>query len=94
MGSPRALLIFTIATAVVVAVFAGVAAVSEWWILPVALAVHLAGTVAVLAVVRASVAQEDKPDPVTAARIEEGADEEHEISGNGSRRPEKPHMGI
>lgn len=93
MGTPRALLVFTIATAVVVAVFAGVAAVSSWWVFPVALAVHLTGSAVVMAMVRRSVAREDKPHPVTAARIEEGAAEEGELSGNGSRRPEKPHMG-
>ena len=81
------LIVFTSAAAVVVVAFAIAIAVGEWWILPVALVAHLTGTgVTMFFLGRRVLEDRDKPDPVTAARLEEeGAIEE---SRDGSRRPD------
>lgn len=84
MAAPRMLVVFTSALAVVVMAFAVAIVVGEWWILPVALAAHLTGSgVVLLYLGRRILEDRDKPDPVTAARLEEEAVEE---SRNGSRR--------
>ena len=86
MGNPRFLVGFTSAAAVVVVAFAVAIAIGEWWVLPVALAGHAIGFVLVMAVLMPRISGgQDKPDPVTEARLEE---EGVESGPNGSRRPD------
>lgn len=73
------LTVFTTATFVVVVAFAIAVAVGEWWILPVALGVHLMASVFVIRVVLKATQNRDKPDPVTEARLEEEAVEEAKL---------------
>jgi len=71
--SPRMLVVFTAATAVVVGLIAALAT-DSWIFLPIALAIHAAGTALVLLAIAPRLKDEDKPDPVTEARLdEEGA---------------------
>lgn len=87
MATPRMLVVFSSAAVVVAAAFALAIAIGEWWILPVALVVHLGATALVLAFLGRRILEDrDKPDPVTEARLEEERAEEH--SHNGSRRRE------
>ena len=69
-GSPRLLVIFTAATAIVVGVVAALAT-NNWIFLPIALGVHAIGTVLVMMAILPRLKDEDKPDPVTEARLEE-----------------------
>jgi hypothetical protein len=64
------LVIFTVATAVVVGVVAALAT-NNWIFLPIALGVHAIGTVLVMMAIMPRLKDEDKPDPVTEARLEE-----------------------
>ena len=71
---PRLLLIFTGAVLLVVGAVAALAT-GEWWLLPVALVIHLVIAALTLSPVGKALNQGDKPDPVTDARLEEeGAD--------------------
>ena len=80
------LVVFSSAAVVVTVAFALAIVVGEWWILPLALVVHLVATGIVLAFMGGKMLEDrDKPDPVTEARLEEEAVEE---SRNGSRRPQ------
>lgn len=69
-GSPRLLVIFTAATALVVGLIAALFT-DNWIFLPLALGIHAIGTVAVLMTIAPRLKDEDKPDPVTEARLEE-----------------------
>jgi membrane protein implicated in regulation of membrane protease activity len=87
MAAPRMLVVFSSAALVVAVAFAIAVVIGEWWILPVALLVHLGATGLVLAFLGRRILEDrDKPDPVTEARLEE---ERAEESQNGSRRPEE-----
>jgi membrane protein implicated in regulation of membrane protease activity len=66
------LVIFTAATALVVGLVAALAT-DNWIFLPVAIGIHVIGTVLVLMAIRPRLQDEDKPDPVTEARLEEKA---------------------
>jgi hypothetical protein len=52
-------------------------AVGSWWLLPLVLLAHAAGTGVVLFATRMRLAEEDKPDPVTEARLAEESAAEH-----------------
>ena len=69
-GSPRMLVLFTFVTALVVGGIAALA-LETWWVIAIPLALHAIGTVVVLGGVSSAIAQGDKPDPVTEARLEE-----------------------
>ena len=69
-GSPRLLVIFTAATALVVGLVAALAT-ENWIFLPLAVGVHAVGTVFVLMALVPRLEDRDKPDPVTEARLEE-----------------------
>ena len=70
-GSPRLLVVFTAATALVVGVIAALAT-DNWIFLPVAIGIHAIGTVLVLMAIAPRLDQDkDKADPVTEARLEE-----------------------
>ena len=71
-SSSRLLVIFTAATAVVVGVIAALFT-DNWIFLPLALGAHAAGTALVLMAIVPKLKDEDKPDPVTEARLEEEA---------------------
>ena len=86
-GTPRLLVIFSLATLLVVLMVAALATQS-WVVLGIALAVHLAATVITVAAIRARSTQGDKPDPVTEARIEE------ERAEGGERPDDEPRMAI
>jgi membrane protein implicated in regulation of membrane protease activity len=64
------LFVFTLGVAVVVGAIVSLA-IGSWWVLAAALIVHLLGTALMLVVIRGRLEQEDKPDPVTEARLEE-----------------------
>jgi uncharacterized membrane protein len=66
----RLLILFTFAVALVVGAVISLA-VGSWWVLAAAVAVHLIGTAVVLGVIGSRLQEEDKPDPVTEARITE-----------------------
>ncbi len=71
--SPRLLVVFTAATALVVGVVAALAT-DNWIFLPVAIAVHVTATALVMMAIVPRLRDADKPDPVTEARLdEEGA---------------------
>ncbi|MDQ3933500.1 MAG: hypothetical protein M3340_02590 [Actinomycetota bacterium] len=69
-GNPRLLVIFTGATVLVAALVAALAT-DNWIFLPVAIGVHGLATVVVLMAIVPKLKDEDKPDPVTEARLEE-----------------------
>jgi hypothetical protein len=72
-SSPRLLVIFTAATALVVGLVAALAT-NNWIFLPLALGAHAVGTVFVLVAIGKRLEDDvDKPDPVTEARLEEEA---------------------
>jgi len=91
MGTPRLMIVFTLATAGVVLIIAALATES-WWLLPVALLAHAGGfTVTIMSTGR-RIAQKDKPDPVTEARLEEEQKESSE--GEESERGDEPRTVI
>ena len=72
-GTPRLLVIFTAATALVVGLIAALFT-DNWLFLPLAVAVHAIGTALVLMAIVPRLEDADKPDPLTEARLdEEGA---------------------
>jgi hypothetical protein len=66
----RLLIVFTFGVAVVVGAVVSLA-VGSWWVLAAAIVVHLIGTGLVLGVISSRLREEDKPDPVTEARMAE-----------------------
>lgn len=86
------MIVFTLATAGVVLIVAALAT-GSWWLLPVALLVHGAATGITVVSIRRATAQQDKPDPVTEARVEEELKESKardEERGDG----DEPRMAI
>ena len=69
-GSPRMLVAFTVATVATVALIV-VLATGSWWALPIAMAGHLAAAFLVMRPTARALGQEDKPDPMVEARLEE-----------------------
>jgi hypothetical protein len=67
---PWMLVTMTFALALVVGVALWLAT-DEWILLPAALLAHMLGTVIVMGIIGKALTQEDKPDPVTEARLEE-----------------------
>ncbi len=94
MGTPRLLIVFTLAVIGVVLIVAALAT-GEWWLLPVALLAHaIATTITVVAIGRTA-EQADKPDPVTEARIEEESDESDQgDQGRDESEGDEPRMAI
>jgi hypothetical protein len=75
MNSGTRLLIgFTFAVMLVVGAIVSLAT-GSWWFLILALGMHALGTVVTLATVGSRLRQQDKPDPVTEARLAEEPDE-------------------
>lgn len=66
----RLLIFFTFAVALVVGGIVSLAT-GSWWFLMLAIGLHIVGTTAVLATVGSRLRQEDKPDPITEARLAE-----------------------
>ena len=62
-----ALTVATIATVALIVVLA----TGSWWALPIAMAGHLVALVVVMRPIYRAMGQQDKPDPVTEARLEE-----------------------
>jgi hypothetical protein len=69
-SSPRLLVIFTAATALVVGLIVALAT-DNWIFLPVALAVHAVGTVLVMVAIGEKVADDPAPDPIVQERLDE-----------------------
>ena len=69
-SSPRLLVIFTAATALVVGVVAALFT-DNWIFLPIALAVHALGTVLVLKAIAPRIADDPEPDPIVKERLDE-----------------------
>jgi uncharacterized membrane protein len=69
----RLLVGFTFATAVVVGAVISLAT-GSWWFLLLAVGVHLIATFTVLGAIGSRLRQQDKPDPVTEARLLEQDD--------------------
>jgi hypothetical protein len=67
------LVIFTLATAIVLGVIASLA-LNNWLLLVLAIGIHAIATVFVLGFVFKRIEQGDKPDPVTEAHMEAGDD--------------------
>ncbi len=82
---PRMLVIFTFATFLVVGAVIALAT-GEWWVLPLAVLVHLLGTLLVSAVIFRALGSYDKPDPVTEAR--------HDEEDPDERDRDEPRMAI
>lgn len=73
MGSPRLLVVFTGATALVVGAILALAT-GSWWLLALPVVLHAVATAVVLGMVFRRLGDDgDKPDPVTEARLEEEA---------------------
>ena len=73
----RLLIAFTLAAAIVVGAVISLAT-GSWWFLALAVAVHGFATFVVMATIGNRLREQDKPDPVTEARLLE----EHEESKN------------
>jgi hypothetical protein len=71
-ASPRLLVIFTAATALVVGLIAALAT-DNWIFLPIALAVHAIGTVLVVMSIGQRVGDDPEPDPLVQERLDEEA---------------------
>lgn len=69
-GSPRMLVAFTVATVATVGLIV-VLATGKWWALPIAMAGHLAAAFLVMRPTARALGQEEKPDPMVEARLEE-----------------------
>jgi membrane protein implicated in regulation of membrane protease activity len=69
-GSPRMLVAFTFAAAVVVGAIIALAT-GQWWVLAAAVLLHFAGTAFVLTFIWKRMDEQDKPDPLTEARLED-----------------------
>lgn len=69
-SSPRLLVIFTAATALVVGIIAALFT-DNWIFLPVALAVHALGTVLVMFAIVPRIADDPEPDPIVKERLDE-----------------------
>lgn len=98
MGTPRLMIVFTLAVAGVVLIVAALATES-WWLLPVALLAHAVATVITLLAIGKTMGQKDKPDPVTEARLEEEAQEsdhdgQEQGDGDGDGAGDEPRMAI
>jgi hypothetical protein len=75
----RLLVAFTFGVAVVVGAVVSLA-VGSWWFLALAVGVHFVTTVVVLGAIGARLRGQDKPDPVTEARLleeDDGHDRPH-----------------
>lgn len=72
-GTPL-MIAFTLAVAVVVGAIVSLAT-GSWWFLILAVGLHAIGTVTVLGTIRSRLRQEDKPDPVSEARLTEEPEE-------------------
>jgi membrane protein implicated in regulation of membrane protease activity len=59
---------FTLAVAIVVGAVVSLAT-GSWWFLILAIAVHVVATTLVMTSIRGRLRQEEKPDPVTEARL-------------------------
>lgn len=90
MAAPRMLVVFALAVFGVVLIIAALAT-EEWWLLPIVLLAHAAGTVVALGYMGKALGQGDKPDPVTAARLNE---EEGRAGGSDDRDDGEPRMAI
>jgi membrane protein implicated in regulation of membrane protease activity len=74
----RLLVGFTLAVAIVVGAVVSLAT-GSWWFLILAIAVHLIATATVLGTIGSRLRQQEKPDPVTEARLaEQPSEREHE----------------
>ena len=69
-GSPRMLVAFTVATVATVGLIV-VLATGTWWALPIAMGGHLAAAFLVMRPTARALGQEEKPDPMVEARLEE-----------------------
>jgi hypothetical protein len=69
-SSPRLLVVFTAATALVVGLVAALFT-DNWIFLPVALAIHAIGTLLVLRAIAPRIADDPEPDPIVKERLAE-----------------------
>jgi hypothetical protein len=91
MGTPRLLIVFTLAVIGVVLIVAALGS-GEWWLLPVALLAHAIATAITVVAIGRTTEQADKPDPVSEARIEEESDESDQ--GPDDSEGDQPRMAI
>lgn len=70
VSSPRLLIVFTFATALVVGVVVSLVT-GSWWVLGVAIVVHAIASILVISAIGERLSQQDKPDPTEEARLEE-----------------------
>ena len=69
MGNPRMLVVFTLATAIVLGLIISLAT-NNWLFLILAMAVHAIATLLVTQIIFKRINEGDKPDPVTEAHME------------------------
>jgi membrane protein implicated in regulation of membrane protease activity len=86
-GSPRLLVIFTLALGFVVAVVL-LLATGSWWVLVLALLALFAAAGALHLAVSKRLAQASKPDPATEARLEQSPPR----GDDSEERPDDPKM--
>jgi membrane protein implicated in regulation of membrane protease activity len=89
MGVPRLLLVFALATAGVVLLVITLAT-GSWWLLALVVLAHAIAFTIATGAVFATTSQQSKPDPVTAARLEE----EHGGAHAERQEDDEPHMAI
>jgi membrane protein implicated in regulation of membrane protease activity len=68
------MVLFTLGVAIVVGAIISLAT-GSWWFLVLAVVVHALGTILVVSRIGSRLQEEDKPDPVTEARLAEEPDE-------------------
>lgn len=68
--SPRLLVVFTAATALVVGLIAALFT-ENWVFLPIALAIHAIGTLLVMKAIAPRIADDPEPDPLVKERLDE-----------------------
>ena len=86
MSSPRLLILFTFATVLVVGVVVALAT-DKWWVLGAAIVVHAIASVLVISAIGKRLSQQDKPDPLTEAKREEGDSERRFARGDKKATP-------
>lgn len=91
-GTPRLLVLFTLAVVIVVLAIASLAT-GSWWLLLIALPALAIGMALALKATGRALGQGDKPDPTTAARLDEGKERGRGPDG-GDDGDDEPRMAI
>jgi len=85
------LVVFALATLGVVGIVIALAT-GQWWVLAPALLAHLIASAVAVGYIGARLGQEDKPDPITEARLRDEPRADARTSSPDDR--DEPHMAI